>query len=181
MKAIVLLANGFEESEALSPVDVMRRADIDVELLSITKDELVVSSHSVRVLADNTLSNFRGDYDLVMLPGGMPGSRNLDASKDVRDIVNEAYTNGKWIAAICAAPMVFGHMGFVNGRRATVYPGFESEMTGATLTGNQVETDGNVITGIGAGASFAFGLELVKALKGKEVADTIKSQIKLLP
>lgn len=180
MKALVLLADGFEESEALSPVDVMRRAGIDVRLLSIGTELLVVSSHGIKVVADGLLSEHEGDYDVVMLPGGMPGSRNLDASDAVRRLLTEAYNNGKLIAAICAAPMVFGHLGFVKDRRVTVYPGFESEMEGAVLTGEQVVTDGNVITAIGAGASFAFGLEIIRSLMGDKTAFDIKNQIKLI-
>lgn len=181
MKVWVLLANGFEESEALSPVDVMRRAGIDVRLLSITDEVLVESSHGVRVVADGTLKDEKGDFDLVMLPGGTPGSRNLDSSSEVKSVLTTAVNSDKWIAAICAAPMVLGHMGLVKGLRVTVYPGFEGEMTDAVVTGNQVETDGKIITGIGAGASFAFGLAIVKALKGDEVALSIKEQIKLIP
>lgn len=181
MRALVLLANGFEESEALSPVDVMRRAGIEVRLLSIGTERLVVSSHGISVLADGLLSEEKGEYDLVMLPGGMPGSKNLDASKEVKDLLIEAYNNNKWLAAICAAPMVFGHLRFTKGRKVTIYPGFEDEISGAIITGNQVERDNNIITGIGAGASFAFGLEIVKALLGEEVMINIKNQIKLLP
>ncbi len=176
-KAIILLADGFEESEAIVPCDLMRRAKIDVRLVSINKSDNVMSSHNIRIEADQTLDDDLGDYDLLMLPGGMPGTKNLLGDKRVCDEVLRAAAAGKVVTAICAAPMILGHLGLLQGKRATCYPGFDKELKGATYTAEAVVVDGNIITGRGAGAALHFGLELVAALDGKEKSSEIADQI----
>lgn len=178
-KAIVFLADGFEETEALAPVDIMRRCGIDVRLITINDTRTVTSSHNVTIIADQTIAEGIADYDLLMIPGGMPGTTNLNANKQVKDEVLNASKNGKWIAAICAGPMVLGQLGLLKGKNATCFPGFEQYLEGANITGTGVVRDDNIITAIGAGASILLGIEIVTALLGKEVGDKVASQIQM--
>ena len=175
-KAKIFLATGFEESEALVPYDIMKRGGIDVELIGIA-GKTVVSSHGVEVTVHKTLNDELGEYDLIMLPGGMPGTLNLNDCAQLKDIIRKAANDCKIISAICAGPMVLGGMGLLKGKKATCYPGFEDKLSGATVTGEQVVRDGNIITGIGAGAAYEFGLELLAALTDKTTAEKIKRQI----
>lgn len=173
----VFLANGFEEVEALTPVDVLRRGGVDVKTVGIG-GKTVTGSHHIPVTAD--LSEDEVDFAAlsgVVLPGGMPGTRNLDASETVKKALAAANEKGALIAAICAAPSVLGHNGLLKGKRATCFPGFESELTGATLCDDLAVTDGNVVTGKGAGAALPFALALLAYLKGADVADTVKSAL----
>lgn len=175
--AYILLADGFEEVEALAPYDIMHRGGVDVTLVSATATLGVRSSHGVEVVARRALPDGLGDYDLLMLPGGMPGMTNLRDSRLVADEVRRASTGGKLIGAICASPSVLGGLGLLEGRRATCYPGFEQNLTGATTTGESVVEDGNIVTGIGAGASMEFGLKLLERLTDKATADAVREQI----
>ncbi|MCQ2404375.1 MAG: DJ-1/PfpI family protein [Clostridia bacterium] len=173
----VFLANGFEEVEALTPVDVLRRGGVDVKTVGIG-GKTVTGSHHIPVTAD--LSEDEVDFAAlsgVVLPGGMPGTKNLDASETVKKALAAANEKGALIAAICAAPSVLGHNGLLKGKRATCFPGFESELTGATLCDDLAVTDGNVVTGKGAGAALPFALALLAYLKGADVADTVKSAL----
>ena len=173
----VFLANGFEEVEALTPVDVLRRGGVDVKTVGIG-GKTVTGSHHIPVTAD--LSEDEVDFAAlsgVVLPGGMPGTKNLDASETVKKALAAANEKGALIAAICAAPSVLGHNGLLSGKRATCFPGFESELTGATLCADLAVTDGNVVTGKGAGAALPFALALLRYLKGADVADTVKSAL----
>ncbi|MCF0189708.1 MAG: DJ-1/PfpI family protein [Marinilabiliaceae bacterium] len=182
-KILVLLADGFEETEALSPTDVLRRsAPNEVTLVSIKpNDASVTSSHKITIIADSTIDQISAsEYDAVILPGGMPGTLNLNSSQAVLDIVQQAYSEGKIVAAICAAPMILGGLGILADRKATCFPGFEQYLTGATHIRQHVVRDGNVITGVGAGASILFGLEILKALDGEERADKIAHDIQLI-
>ncbi|MBP5366246.1 MAG: DJ-1/PfpI family protein [Bacteroidales bacterium] len=176
-KVTIVLADGFEETEALAPADLLRRAGIEVTLLTINNEPKVTSSHKITVIADSTLSAGFGDYDLIILPGGMPGTKNLFACQPLTDELKRAYANGKRIAAICAAPMILGQLGMLRGRRATAFPGFEQYLDGASAIGGQVVTDGPITTGIGAGAALDFGLELISVLdsadKAKQIAEAI--------
>lgn len=177
-KILVHLAEGFEEIEALTPVDVLRRAGCTVEIVSMTENLLVRSSRNVGVQADVLFEN--ADYagaDMLVLPGGMPGSKNLDLHEGLREKLLQADRNGKFIAAICAAPIVLGHIGLLQGRKATCYPGNEKDLIGATSTGRAVEVDENFITGKGAGSSIKFSLALVEILLGKDKAQEIKSKM----
>lgn len=174
-KAIVFLADGFEEMEALGTVDVLRRGGIEVTTVSITDSPMVMGAHNIPVAADATINEMAlTDADALILPGGMPGAANLNNSETVKKALMQQYNKGKIVAAICAAPMVLGGLGLLKGRNATCYPGFESKLTGANATGAAVEVSDNVITGKGPGLVYHFALALVEALKGekesKEVA-----------
>lgn len=164
----VFFAPGFEDIEALAPVDILRRAGLSVSLVSITGDKLVESAHGVAVRTDILLDEVEWESaELLVLPGGLPGATNLDACVPLRQGLLKQVEAGRPVAAICAAPMVLGHLGILQGRRATCYPGCETELTGATYTAALVERDGNVVTGKGPAAAMAFGFELLKLL-GKD-------------
>ena len=175
----VLLAEGFEEIEALAPVDLMRRAGLDVVTVAVGDGKAVVGAHGITVTADaliGEIADAKG-AELIMLPGGMPGTRNLDASPSVHALLDEAERGGVRVAAICAAPMILGKRGALRGKSAVCYPGFEQYLDGAEISDLKVVTDGKITTGKGAGAAVEFGLELVALLCGKETADGIKNGI----
>lgn len=172
----VFLAPGFEDLEALAPVDILRRAGMAVSLVSITGDKIVESAHGVGIRTDILLDEVEWrSAELLVLPGGLPGATNLDACEPLREGLLIQAENGRPVAAICAAPLVLGHLGILQGRRATCYPGFEGELTGATYTASLVERDGNIVTGKGPGAAMAFGFELLKLL-GKDAEAAQLSQ-----
>jgi len=173
-KAFVFLATGFEEVEAVGTIDVLRRGEIETTVVSITQELVVKGAHGLGITADALFAEV--DYegaDILVLPGGMPGSDNLNAFEPLKEQLKKQYNAGKWIAAICAAPLVFGGLGFLKGRKATCYPSFEPALIGADVTGEAVEVDGNVITGKGPGLVFNFALAIVEALQGKAVADEV--------
>ena len=173
----LFLANGFEITEAMAPLDVMRRAGLDVKTVGIT-GEYAQSSHGVTVKADILLQDVSyDDIEGVVLPGGMPGTLNLKASQDVRDAIQYCFDNGKLIAAICAAPSIFGCMGLLEGKKVTSFPGFENELRGAEYTGAHVETDGNVITAKGAGCALSFGRAIVAFALSENEADKVLSDM----
>lgn len=178
--AFLFLANGFEEVEALGTVDILRRSGVDVQTVSITDSKEVTGAHQITVVADVTFAeaNF-ADGDAFILPGGMPGATNLDASVPLKNLLIEKYNDKKLIAAICAAPLVLGGLGFLKGRKATAYPGFEGKLTGATATAAAVEVDENVITGKGPALVFDFGLALVTYLRGQSVAEEVAAGLLL--
>lgn len=177
-KIYLFLADGFETVEALAPVDVMRRAGIEVVTVSIMGRKEVVSAQNVTVLADTLFDDISyNDADALVLPGGGVGTDNLSEHMPLRTELAEAYAKGTLIAAICAAPMVFGRMGILEGKKATCYPGCESDLFGATYTAAEVEQDGNIITGRGPGVSFDFGFAIVERLCGSEVVATLRSQM----
>lgn len=166
----LFLAEGFEEIEALAPLDILRRAGIEVETVSITDNQVVRGSHGVYVLADRILPALDwDDAEMIVLPGGLPGSTNLDACEELREGIMKLYGEGKPLAAICAAPQVYGHLGILKGVRATCYPGVETELDGAVYTAARVEQDGQFITGNGPGAAMEFGYTIAESIKGKEV------------
>lgn len=180
-KAIVFLANGFEEMEALGTVDILRRGGIEVTTVSITTDPVVIGAHNVPVTADTTLNNaLLNDADALILPGGMPGASNLNDSETVKEALLGQYREGRIVAAICAAPMVLGGLGLLKGRKATCYPGFEPKLIGANVTGEAVEVSDNVITGKGPGLVMNFGLALVAAIKNDAVAEEVAAGLLLL-
>ena len=174
----VFLADGFEEIEGLTVVDVLRRAGLPVKTVSIMGRREVTGSHQITVLADVLFeeTSFEETAALV-LPGGMPGTLNLGAHSGVTETVSRSYQEGKMVAAICAAPSVLGQLGILKGRRATCYPGFEEKMTGAVATGAKAEVSDNVITGKGMGAAIPFALALVGQLLGEEKAREVKEAI----
>lgn len=177
-KVYLFLADGFETVEALAPVDVIRRAGIDVVTVSIMGRKNVVSAQDVTVVADALYDEVcLDDADALILPGGGTGTENLSAYKPLCLQLAEAHSKGKLVAAICAAPMVFGRIGILEGRRATCYPGCEGDLSGAEYTAAAVEQDGNIITGCGPGVSFDFGFAIVERLCGKDVVATLRSQM----
>lgn len=174
----LFLANGFEEVEALCPLDLLRRAGVEVSTVSVGGGELVTGSHGIRVQPDMPDAMFRDARpEMVILPGGMPGASNLDASPTVEQALRAADRSGGFLAAICAAPMVLGHKGYLNGKRAVCFPGFEQELTDATLAADRVVRDGRIITAAGMGVALEFGLELVAALKGEQTAAGLRSAV----
>lgn len=173
----LFLANGFEITEAMTPLDVMRRAGLEVKTVGVTGDT-VQSSNGVTVKADISLSEYSYDSpEGVILPGGMPGTLNLKKCDVVIDSVRRCFDEGKLVAAICAAPSIFGTMGILSGKNATCFPGFEKELAGAVCTGAHVETDGNVITARGAGCALRFGHAIVSYADSKKTADKILSDM----
>ena len=173
----VLLADGFEEMEALTPLDMLRRAGLDARLVGVS-GRIAVGSHGIAVVCDLTAEELDPDtVSLAIFPGGMPGSLNLDKAEITDTVINSVIRRGGRLAAICAAPLVLGHRGLLNGRRATCYPGFEKELIGATVTDAGVVTDGNITTARGAGVALAFAKELISLISGKEKADEISQGI----
>lgn len=171
----VFLADGFEEIEALAVVDILRRANLDVK--TITVDTVMpVGAHEINVLCellDEELEDI-SDITAVVLPGGMPGTLNLEQSDIVQDALRYAMEHNLPIGAICAAPSILGHAGYLQGKKATCYPGFESELTGAILVEDSIVTDGNITTGCGPGVAIDFALELVRVLASAEKAEEIR-------
>lgn len=179
MKNIAVhLAEGFEEIEAISIIDVLRQADFKVEIVSVSGNFVVTGSHNIKVMADSLFENI--DYDLIdmiVLPGGMPGSKNLNNHEGLKKQIMDFHENGKPLGAICAAPLVFGNLGILKGKKATCYPGFEDELIGTKSTGRSVEQAGTIITGKGAGVAIHFALKIVQMLKGKELADELAKKL----
>ena len=174
-KAIVFLAEGFEEVEALTVVDVLRRGGVEVTTMSVTEDPYVDGAHGIEVLADADNEYDFSDADMLVLPGGMPGASNLRASALVCNGVKDFAEAGKWVGAICAAPYVLGELGVLEGKKATCYPGFEQKLAGADYTAQRVECDGNIVTGNGPSSALPFALTLLSVLtdeqNAKQVAD----------
>jgi protein deglycase len=178
-KVYVFLAEGFEVTEALTPVDVLRRGGCDVYTISITGNLQVTSSHKVSVVADKLFEEIDcADADMLVLPGGMPGTTNLNNHKALKEALKANYDKKGWVTAICAAPMILGQLELLKGRKATCYPGHEPDLLGATFTGKPVEIDKNVITARGAGVSLQFGLALLAALEGPAKAAEIKDKMR---
>ena len=173
----MFLAQGFEEVEALAPLDLLRRAGVEIKTVGVGS-KTVVGAHSIPVVADMTDADFSDDKpEMVILPGGMPGTLNLDASDVVHRAIDTAVKNGAHLAAICAAPMILGKLGLLSGKEAICYPGFEKELTGARISDKKVVRDGKIITAAGMGVALEFGLALVAALKGEDVADGIRRAV----
>lgn len=174
MKTYVALAPGFEIAEATLPIDILKRAGVEVITVSITDEQIVPASNGVRVVADVLLNDADlSDGDMLFLPGGMPGSSNLAACQPLAEIIREYNQARKFLAAVCAAPMVYGLMGLLDGKKATCYPGFEDKLLGADLQQKTSVRDGNMLTGCGAGAGFALGRDMAAALVGEEAADAV--------
>ena len=165
----LFLAPGFEEIEALATVDVLRRCGLQVVMTAVSDELCVAGAHGMGVTADANINEIAPTAaDALVLPGGMPGSLNLMQCHRLRDLLISHAGEQGVTAAICAAPLVLGHLGLLVGRKATCYPGVEPELTGATCTGAMVEVDGNIITGKGPAAAFEFGYTLVEQLKSPE-------------
>jgi 4-methyl-5(b-hydroxyethyl)-thiazole monophosphate biosynthesis len=177
-KIVAFLAPGFEEIEALAPIDIWRRAGFNVTTVSILDTDHVTGSHQITVLADTTLGNSTfNDADLLFLPGGMPGTNNLNACQALKNIILAHNKAHKPIAAICAAPIIPGELGLLKGLTATCYPGHESRLNGATVTGNAVEVSGLFITGKGAGVALDFSFTVIEYLTDRASASALAQKM----
>ncbi len=178
MKIFVLLAPGFEESEAVILIDIFRRANYEVKLISITDKREVTSSRNITIIADDILKNSNfDDMDMLFLPGGMPGTKNLSESEDVIKLVKEAFVKDKYIAAICAAPSVLAIAGILKGKRATAYPGWDEKLTDAIIEKSPVVVDNKIITSRGFGTAIEMGLKIVEIISGKEESEKLRQAI----
>ncbi len=168
------LADGFEETEAIAPIDILRRAGVRVCTVGVGGD-VIRSSHNLYVTADINISQFEINEGIegVILPGGMPGVTNLYAEERVLEAVRYCNDNDLYVCAICAAPMILGKLGILNGKKATCFPGFEKDLEGASVTGKHVTADGKTITAKGAGCALEFGFKIVEAVRGKKAADNV--------
>ena len=173
-RVCVLLASGFEEIEAITVIDVLRRAEVEVVTAAVGPSP-VRGSHRVMVQADKSLAEAaKEDWDMVVLPGGLPGATNLRDDPGVQDLILRQAKAGRKLAAICAAPIVLGRAGLLKGRKATSYPGFQEQLLGVLYQESAVVCDGNITTSRGPGTAMAFALQLVTDLKGKEAADNLR-------
>lgn len=175
-KVAVLLAQGFEEIEALSVVDFLRRAGIDVQTVSITDERMVPGAHNISVEAD-IVWNEKDTYDAVVLPGGRPGADNLANSSKVLDVLKEYAGEGKYIGAICAAPKVLANAEITNNIRGTGYPGLESEFSFKEYKDEPVVVDGNIITSRGPATAPLFAMKLIEVLIGKKARDSVQKDL----
>ncbi len=177
-KVSVFFAAGYEEIEALTVVDILRRAGIDVEMVSVTGEKKVTGSHRICVEMDKLFEEVNFDEtDMIVLPGGMPGTINLEAFEPLMKQVEIFYEKEKYIAAICAAPSIFGHKGMLKGKTACANPGFESHLEGACVVQEPAVVDGKVITSRGMGTAIPFGLAILEQLKGAEAASDMKEKL----
>lgn len=173
----VLLGKGFEETEAIAPVDLLRRANIPVLTVGIDGN-VIEGSHKIPVVADITIDEMDlTQMDMLVLPGGLGGVASIMASQAAMDAVRFAWENGKFLGAICAGPTILASLGILDGKNATCYPGCEDKMGKATILSQAAVTDGKIITGTSAGCALPFGLALIAALKGKEEMQRIQDQI----
>lgn len=167
----VFLADGFEEIEAIAPIDIMRRAGINVKTVGVGGKD-IKGSHGIMISSDIEIKDIEDDAEMIILPGGT-GASNLEKSAEVQNAIDKAVEKGAFIGAICAAPAILGRKGLLKGKKAVCYPGFESDLLGAMVENSQVCRDGRIITGNGPGAAFAFGLTLAECLSGN--AQKVKS------
>ena len=177
-KVCVFFGTGFEEIEALAVVDLLRRESIETDMVSITDERTVEGSHGIRIEMDKVLGE--DDFestDVIVLPGGGVGTKNLEACAPLMEQVDAFVAAGKTVCAICAAPSILGHRGHLNGKRAIAYPGFEKELVGAEIVYEPAVTDGEIITGRGMGCAVDFGLAIVEHLKGKETAQALAKKV----
>ena len=169
-KAAVFFGTGYEEIEALTVVDLLRRTDIEVTCVAIDGQKQVMGAHHINVDMDAAIEGLDFDsFDILVCPGGMPGTKNLEACKALTDQLKRFYEGGRLIGAICAAPQIFGHLGFLKNRKACIYPGMEAELIGAEVT--------NVITSRGMGTAIAFGLQIIANLLDQKSADELAAKI----
>ncbi len=177
-KVFIFFAEGFEEIEAITPVDVLRRAGIEVITVSVTGKHVVTGSHNIKITTDTLIGIIKDEQaDMLILPGGMPGALNLNSNETLKEMIRKHSDKGKQVGAICAAPLVLGEMGLLENKTATCYPGFEDRLKGAEVTTNPVETAGNIVTGKGVGAAMKFALEIVAQLKDEKTADELAARM----
>lgn len=174
----IFLADGFEECEALVPVDILRRADVEIKTVGIGSN-VITGAHGIKVVCDtvNKDLNFE-NLEGIILPGGMPGTLNLEKDQTVQKAIDYCAENNLIIAAICAAPSILGHKNLLNGKKATCFPGFEKDLLGATICNEPVVSDGYFITSCGAGAAFQFGFKILSLIKGEFFAENLSKQMK---
>lgn len=179
MKIIVFLADGFEEVEALTVVDYLRRVDIEVEMVSITDDKKVAGAHQIEVIADKIISEIGNleSYDGLVIPGGLPGATNLRDDKKVIEIVKKMNDDKNLISAICAGPIVLEKAGIIKDKKITSYPGFEDQLKSSTYLETSLVKDGNIITSRGPSLAVDFALEIVNYLLGEEKEEELKKDI----
>ncbi len=174
----LFLADGFEEIEALAVVDIVRRAEIELTTVAVGDEPVVTGAHEITVFADDVFEAVDfSDATMLILPGGMPGTVNLEGSAELKALLVQHKNEGKPMAAICAAPRILGELGLLNGLKATCYPGNEAKLLGAEFVAEKVVSGGGIITSRGAGTAIEFGLAIVTALKGKEKAAAIGKAI----
>ncbi len=179
MKVLVLMAEGLEEIETITIIDVLRRAEVDVTTAATGKNP-VPGSHDISILADILLEEANESvYDAVVLPGGMPGSANLRDDNRVISMIQSFHASSRYVGAICAAPIVLGRAGLVEGKKATCFPGFENELSGASYVPEPVIQDGRIITGKGPGCAIPFALKLVKNFVNAERSKQIKEAMQV--
>ncbi len=181
MKAYLFLADGFETVEALCVADILRRGGTETVTVSVSDIREVTSGQKITVKADRLFEECDfSDGDAIILPGGIPGTPNLRKYEGLKKVMQEYYDAGKILAAICAAPSILGAYGFLQGKKATCYPGFEKELNGAVYTGEAVETDGNIITSKGMGTATEFGLALLEQLTDRDTSVKIGKSIQFI-
>ena len=175
----MFFAKGFEEVEAIATLDVIRRAGIDIFSVGVGSKQ-ITGSHGIKIVCDldTDEATFSG-LDGVILPGGMPGTLNLLEDRHVNDAIDFCFTQGRLVGAICAAPMILGRKGLLDGREATCFPGFEDELKGASISDKYVVASGNIITARGMGSAVRFGLEIVKYFKGGEAARKLEATLQI--
>jgi 4-methyl-5(b-hydroxyethyl)-thiazole monophosphate biosynthesis len=174
----IFLANGFEEIEALTVVDLCRRAGLTIDMVSVTDSLQVTGSHGIEVKADKVIDELDFDaMDMLVLPGGLPGTTNLENTEKLMDNIRAFDSKGKFISAICAAPGVFGRAGLLQGKKACVFPGLEGELKGADVQMSETTVDGHILTSRGMGTAMAFGLAIVERFCGKETADELGKKV----
>lgn len=177
-KVLLFMAEGHEEIEALTVVDLLRRAGIEIETVSVTSNRMVPGSHGIVTVCDQLIEEVDfGSADMLVLPGGMPGTLNLELCQPLMEQVHAFNKAGKTIAAICAAPTVFGKAGLLEGKKATCYPGMEKDLLGAKVSTDAVCHDGNVITSRGLGTAIPFALEIISTLADAATADKIATSV----
>jgi len=177
-RGYVFLAEGFEEIEAVTPVDLLRRQGVDAKFVSVTGEKQVIGAHGIVFVADLLFQEVDfSEIDAIILPGGMPGTKNLQAHKGLERILLEFDKEGKWICAICAAPMILGEMGLLKGKKATIFPDMEEHLVGADVSVDMVCRDGHIITSRAPGTAMAFALEVAAALLGNQAKVDLKKDV----
>lgn len=177
-KVCIFLANGFEEIEGLTVVDILRRAGMEIQMVSVEEDILVTGSHNIGIKADCLFKDANvDDAEMLILPGGMPGTVTLLHHQGLVEKIKQFNQEGKMLAAICAAPSVLGAYGVLNGKQAVCYPGFEEKLLGAKVQKDAVVQDGNVITSRGMGTAIDFALKIVEHFNGANAASSLAEQI----
>lgn len=178
MKCAIFCANGFEECEALLVTDLLRRANIQIDIVSMNQELEVTSSHNVKIIADECFMDINfSEYDVLILPGGQPGTTHLQENEKLQKVILNHHAKGKLLCAICAAPSILGFLGLLQNKKATCFPTFRDKCTGALLSDEKVVQDGNIITGKGLGAAIEFAACIINNIQDKETAETVLKQI----